>query len=93
MICTHSREESVNSRASEPKWRVRGADILETDLEVQDGGADKGRNQSGSDLHAERVSRINLHVVRQLEVLGELGKWIITKMVSDRDGVFVDERA
>jgi hypothetical protein len=89
ITCTHGREESVDSRASEPEWRIRGANILETDLEVQDGGADKGRNECGCNLHAERVPWVDLHVVRQLEILGELGKrmviWLVTAMAFSSD--------
>jgi hypothetical protein len=40
-------------------------------------------------LHAERVPWVDLHVVRQLEILGELGKrmviWLVTAMAFSSD--------
>lgn len=65
-------EESVVSRAVEAVRCAGGTDILDVDLEVEDTSADDGRYQACNHLGPESVTRGNLGVVSELQIVQEL---------------------
>ena len=65
-------EEGVDTGTCEAEGRLRGADVGQVYLVLQDAHADKRGDDRGHHLREEGEARRDLDVVRELEVVGEV---------------------